>query len=282
MNRLTRLAYYFVLPLSLWMFVFLYDFIYESMILRGLTEAIVWIEQVEKGNYSPLYYHILYNIITNSDYSLLEVSLLISIICIVFLFFYGCNNRKYFLFINYSFLSLLSLALMLSPGRSSITFFLVFFFAVFFCQRNLILSTITLVILFSFHPGTAFLLAAVILAERTDSRIYGRVLGNKEILYNVFCFFALLSALVFVVYTVSGGFYDNTRGYSYTSAFLALFLFLGWFPFVERRLFILFLLSIIVALFLMKINPVYLFRIIIMPSMIILGVFFINRKNYGI
>lgn len=280
MNKTIRIIYYFILPISLWLMILFQNYIYENMILRGLGEAVVWIEQIEKGNYAPLYYHIIYEFINQTTYTLLDISLGLSITCLMILLIFSCFERKFFLLISYSFLSILPLSLILSPGRTGITLFIVFFTTFFLCERKYLLFSLGFIILFFLHSGTAFFISTIMIGIIFDLNFSRRFCGFfSKIIYNMFCAIVISIALILVVYSVSGGFYDNTRGYSYFSAALSLVLFFGWFPFVDRRQFILLALAFVVALFIMKINPIYLFRIIIIPTMIVMGVNYVCRGS---
>ncbi len=251
-----------------------YDFLYEKVIYRGYLETEMWLNRVENGEYAAPYYHVVYYLISQFGLSLPFVVNTFSILTIVAVFKYfdvfkSYRGGIYCLIV----LNVFTILLLFSPGRTSLTVFLVFYVLCFSIPKIRLVPFLFLSIILAILHLETLLVVYMFLAFRWFIFIVRFKVDNffiKALLY-LTCYSSLVAGMYLLLLANTS--YANVVDAS-GDIFNILFIFFTvasvWF-FCDKNYFVLLSFISIFLLFLLGLNGSYSYRVVILP--ILFGVY---------
>lgn len=264
---------------SLYIFILFFDYFYNSVILRGLIEAKVWLGRIDRGDFAREYYHIIHYMIEEWGFSISTSVNILSSICL----FYAIKNFRWLL--NYRSLiyflltfNLFSLLLIYSPGRTSLTvLFLLICYSGYYPKINtpkLILGIIGLVYL---HRETLLMFVLFISFGYIISAIDGLFKNKWSRLTIKSFFYVSLVTFLSLLLNLDNSYVEITNGAGNMSniAFIFIIIF-SVYLFSSKDYFILLFVLAAGLILVLGLNASYIYRVAIFP--IVIGVYF--RQQY--
>lgn len=262
--------------------MFNFSFFYESIILRGLNETLMWIDNVRHGDYARPYYFIIEYISTEANLDIFLTTIIISLVCFLYCLYKfkvtsSTENLAFFLIV----FNILSLLLFFSPGRTSLTIAgLIFCYSCLYPKIKFPQLTIGLLFLFYLHSASLVTLAIFLIYDiiiLTINKLSVRVI----IKHTLKLIFYLLTFIFFYIALYLDNDYIHVNSNSGNIAVICVMVIISFsvFYFSNFDYFILLLLIMFLYLFSFEINATYTYRVIFLPLSLAIFIKKIRYRN---
>lgn len=261
--------------ISLIVFLLNLSYFYDSFILRGYTEASMWVGEVEKGKYAREYYHLLNYIIQNTNLNLSQSVNLLTTISLLYCIYKFKPLKKWKNFIYFfTVFNLLSLLLMYSPGRTSLTIFgLILCYSNIFPKINPCRLLLGLIFVTFIHSASLIIILLLYSYTTYISIINKKI---KDLFFNTLAKFISYIFIIFlfiIILYLDNDYINISDGSSnLINTILILGLIFSVLIFINLDSFMLLFLVCLVYLFIFNINAAYTYRVMIFP--LLLGVYY--------
>nr|AXL96431.1 hypothetical protein [Providencia stuartii] len=248
--------------------IFNFSFFYESIILRGLNETLMWINNVKHGDYARPYYFIIEYISTETNLDIFLTTILTSLICFLYCLYRfkvtsSIENLVFFLIV----FNILSLLLFFSPGRTSLTIAgLIFCYSCLYPKIKFFRLAIGLLFLFYLHSASLVTLAIFLVYDMVILTI--NKLSVKVIVkYILKLLFYLLTFVFFYIVLYFDNDYIHVNNNSGNIAVISMMVIISFLVLHYTNFDYFILLLIIISLYLLafEINATYTYRVIFLP-----------------